>query len=90
MVQTAESSIDSVSEKIAAHYPDGVAQVRRAYELVLGVDAAAARGGVEAADLLTMLRLDPPALGAHSSELLQSLGLDEAQIAQLKAQAVVA
>ena len=36
------------------------------------------------------VRLDPPALGAHSQELLRSLGLDDAQIAELKAQAVVA
>jgi crotonobetainyl-CoA:carnitine CoA-transferase CaiB-like acyl-CoA transferase len=36
------------------------------------------------------VRLDPPVLGAHSDELLQSIGLDEAGIAELRAQAVVA
>jgi crotonobetainyl-CoA:carnitine CoA-transferase CaiB-like acyl-CoA transferase len=36
------------------------------------------------------VRLDPPVLGAHSDELLQSIGLDEASIAELRAQAVVA
>jgi crotonobetainyl-CoA:carnitine CoA-transferase CaiB-like acyl-CoA transferase len=36
------------------------------------------------------VRLDPPPLGAHSHELLRGIGLDDAQIAQLKAQAVVA
>jgi crotonobetainyl-CoA:carnitine CoA-transferase CaiB-like acyl-CoA transferase len=36
------------------------------------------------------VRLDPPVLGAHSRELLHSVGLDDAQIDQLKAQAVVA
>jgi crotonobetainyl-CoA:carnitine CoA-transferase CaiB-like acyl-CoA transferase len=36
------------------------------------------------------VRLDPPVLGAHSRELLQSIGLDDTKIARLKAQAVVA
>ena len=35
------------------------------------------------------LRSDPPALGADSLDLLQSLGLDDALIRQLEAQAVV-
>ncbi|MBK6006125.1 CoA transferase [Ramlibacter ginsenosidimutans] len=36
------------------------------------------------------VRLDPPVLGAHSRELLQSLGLPDTEIDALKAQAVVA
>jgi crotonobetainyl-CoA:carnitine CoA-transferase CaiB-like acyl-CoA transferase len=35
------------------------------------------------------VRLDPPQLGAHSRELLQAIGLDDAEIARLKAEAVV-
>jgi crotonobetainyl-CoA:carnitine CoA-transferase CaiB-like acyl-CoA transferase len=36
------------------------------------------------------VRIDPPRLGEHSRELLQSLGLGDEEIAALKAQAVVA
>ncbi|GAB3659567.1 CaiB/BaiF CoA transferase family protein [Ramlibacter alkalitolerans] len=36
------------------------------------------------------VRLDPPALGAHSQELLRSVGLADAEIEALKAKAVVA
>jgi crotonobetainyl-CoA:carnitine CoA-transferase CaiB-like acyl-CoA transferase len=36
------------------------------------------------------VRLDPPVLGAHSRELLQSLGVGDAEIGQLMADAVVA
>jgi crotonobetainyl-CoA:carnitine CoA-transferase CaiB-like acyl-CoA transferase len=36
------------------------------------------------------VRLDPPRLGAHSQELLQSLGLSPDQIEDLRARAVVA
>jgi crotonobetainyl-CoA:carnitine CoA-transferase CaiB-like acyl-CoA transferase len=36
------------------------------------------------------VRIDPPRLGEHSRELLQSVGLTDAQIDQLKTQAVVA
>jgi crotonobetainyl-CoA:carnitine CoA-transferase CaiB-like acyl-CoA transferase len=36
------------------------------------------------------VRIDPPRLGEHSRELLQSLGLGDQEIAALKAQAVVA
>jgi crotonobetainyl-CoA:carnitine CoA-transferase CaiB-like acyl-CoA transferase len=36
------------------------------------------------------VRIDPPRLGEHSRELLRSVGLADAQIEQLKAQAVVA
>jgi len=36
------------------------------------------------------VRIDPPRLGEHSRELLQSLGLADAEIEALKAQAVVA
>lgn len=36
------------------------------------------------------VRIDPPRLGEHSRELLQSLGLRDEEIAALKAQAVVA
>lgn len=36
------------------------------------------------------VRIDPPRLGEHSRELLQSLGLDDARIDALKAQGVVA
>jgi crotonobetainyl-CoA:carnitine CoA-transferase CaiB-like acyl-CoA transferase len=36
------------------------------------------------------VRLDPPVLGAHSRELLQSIGLGEAEIEVLRAQSVVA
>ncbi|MFI4927699.1 MAG: CoA transferase, partial [Burkholderiales bacterium] len=36
------------------------------------------------------VRLDPPVLGAHSRELLQSLGLPDTEIDALKAQAIVA
>jgi crotonobetainyl-CoA:carnitine CoA-transferase CaiB-like acyl-CoA transferase len=36
------------------------------------------------------VRLDPPPLGAHSRELLQSIGLAEAEIDALKQRAVVA
>jgi crotonobetainyl-CoA:carnitine CoA-transferase CaiB-like acyl-CoA transferase len=36
------------------------------------------------------VRLDPPPLGAHSAELLRSVGLTDAEIDALKAQAVVA
>jgi crotonobetainyl-CoA:carnitine CoA-transferase CaiB-like acyl-CoA transferase len=36
------------------------------------------------------VRLDPPPLGAHSRELLRSIGLSDARIDALKAQSVVA
>jgi crotonobetainyl-CoA:carnitine CoA-transferase CaiB-like acyl-CoA transferase len=36
------------------------------------------------------VRLDPPVLGAHSQELLRSVGLADAEIEALKANAVVA
>ena len=36
------------------------------------------------------VRLDPPALGAHGTDLLRSIGIDDARIEALRARAVIA
>jgi crotonobetainyl-CoA:carnitine CoA-transferase CaiB-like acyl-CoA transferase len=61
--------------------PDGPKAGETVKTTLLPFTLAGARLGV---------RLDPPPLGAHSRELLQSVGLSDAQIDELKAQAVVA
>jgi RelA/SpoT family (p)ppGpp synthetase len=64
MVKAAVTSLDSVQEKIAGRYGEGAALVGRAYELAKLGDEGSAERGVVAADMLTELRLDPPALAA--------------------------
>ena len=64
MVKPPEVSVESVCENVARSFPEGAQQVRRAYDLIAAIDPAAALRGVEAANLLTTLRLEPPALAA--------------------------
>ncbi|MCY1004930.1 bifunctional (p)ppGpp synthetase/guanosine-3',5'-bis(diphosphate) 3'-pyrophosphohydrolase [Nannocystis pusilla] len=64
MVKAAESNLDSLREKIAGRYSDGAVLVGKAHALAEAGDAAAAQRGVVASDMLTELRLDPPALAA--------------------------
>lgn len=64
MVKQAESSLDSVRERVASRYPEGAAILALAHEVAAAGDPEAAQNGVLTADLLTELRLDPPALAA--------------------------
>ncbi|MCZ7686181.1 MAG: bifunctional (p)ppGpp synthetase/guanosine-3',5'-bis(diphosphate) 3'-pyrophosphohydrolase [Sandaracinaceae bacterium] len=60
-----DGAIDAIASRLTEHYPDAdTSVIRAAYDLLRREDGAIVRAGVETAEVLARLRLDPPAIAA--------------------------